>query len=126
MNINVKATNMELTEALTEYVNKKIASIEKFITADAASGHIEIGKTTQHHKQGEVFKAEYDLVINGKNFYSVAEKTDLYTAIDSAKEELVRQITRTKDKKQTLYKRGASSVKKMIKGISKRNPFTSK
>jgi hypothetical protein len=31
-----------------------------------------------------------------------------------------------KDRNQTLFKRGATSVKKMMKGLSKRNPFTAK
>lgn len=126
MNINIKATNMELTEAIEGYVNKKLASLGKFIQEDKISGYVEIGKTTEHHKNGDVFKAEYNLQLDGKKFYAVSEKSDLYAAIDDAKEEFIRQITRTKDKKQTLYKRGATSVKKMIKGISKRNPFTSK
>lgn len=128
MNINIKATNMELTSAISEYVNKRLASLEKFSKKDTSiSGHVEVGKTTNHHKQGEdVFKAEFDLEIGGKNFFAMSEMNDLYAAIDDAKEEIMRTITNDKDRKQTLFKRGALSVKKMLKGISKRNPTTSK
>ncbi len=117
---------MELTEAITEYVNKRLSSIEKFAKDSVISGFVEIGKTTNHHKQGDVFKAEFDIKIDGNKFFAASEKSDLYIAIDDAKEELTRRIKDTKDRKQTLYKRGATSVKKMLKGISKRNPFTSK
>jgi ribosome-associated translation inhibitor RaiA len=73
-----------------------------------------------------VFKAEFDISINGEKFFAMSEKEDLYTAIDDAKEEIVRKIADSKDRRKTLFKRGASSVKKMLKGISDRNPFTSK
>lgn len=126
MNINIKAINMELTGAINEYVNKRLASIEKFAKEHEITGHVEVQKTTNHHKQGDVFKAEFDIDINGENFFTVSEKEDLYASIDDAREEIVRMITNQKDRKQTLFKRGATSVKKMLKGISKRNPFTSK
>lgn len=126
MNINIKATNMELTSAISDYVNKRLEKVSKYVREGSISGYVEIGKTTNHHKQGEVYKAEFDIEINGEKFFATSEKDDLYSAVDDAKEEIVRKITHNKDRKQTLYKRGASSVKKMLKGISKRNPFTSK
>jgi putative sigma-54 modulation protein len=126
MNINIKATNMELTGAISDYVNKRLASLEKFSKNTEITGYVEVGKTTNHHKQGDVFKAELDININGDKFFAMSEQSDLYAAIDDAKEEISRKIKNNKDRKQTLFKRGASSVKKMIKGISKRNPFTSK
>lgn len=127
MNINIKATNMELTGAISDYVNKRLKSIAKFSKGDnLPSGYIEVGKTTNHHNKGELFKAEFSIVMNGERFFASSETDNLYSAIDDAKEEIVRLLTHTKDRKQTLFKRGASSVKKMLKGISKRNPFTSK
>jgi ribosomal subunit interface protein len=126
MNTNIKATNMELTDAISNYINKRLLGIEKFVKKGEMIARIEVGKTTNHHKQGDVFKAEFDLDISGVKFYTISEKDDLYAAIDEAKQEIVRQITNNKDRKQTLYKRGAASIKKMLKGISDRNPFTSK
>jgi ribosomal subunit interface protein len=117
--INIKATNMELTSAISDYVNKRLSSIEKFIGDKEVTGQVEVGKTNNHHKQGDVFKAEFDLYIAGDKFFASAETGDLYQAIDEAKEDIVQKITSNKDKKQTLYKRGAASVKKMLKGISK-------
>jgi putative sigma-54 modulation protein len=127
MSTNIKATNMELTGAISDYVNKRIASLDKF-TGDsgATSCYVEVGKTTHHHKQGDVYRAEFNLDIKGEKYFAEAETGDLYGAIDRVREDIYRQITSKKDKRQTLFKRGASSVKKMMKGISGRNPFTSK
>jgi len=118
---------MELTRAISDYVNKRLSGIEKFVkSGEKVIAYIEVGKTTNHHKQGDVFRAEFNIEIGGAKFYTVTEKEDLYIAIDDAKKEIVRQIASNKDRKQTLFKRGAKSVKKMLKGISDRNPFTSK
>ncbi|MDD3662563.1 MAG: ribosome-associated translation inhibitor RaiA [Candidatus Pacebacteria bacterium] len=124
--INIKATNIELTNAINKYINKSLSRIKKFAKGGEVAGFVEVGKTTNHHKQGDVYRAEIDISLRGEKFYSSSEKSDLYQAIDEVKEEIIRRITETKDKKQTLFKRGAVSVKKMIKGVSKRNPFTSK
>lgn len=118
---------MELTDAISDYVNNRLSGIKKFIKdGEEMLTLVEVGKTTNHHKQGDVFRAEFNVDISGNKFYTFSEKEDLYEAIDDAKKEIIRQITSNKDRKQTLFKRGAKSVKKMLKGISDRNPFTSK
>lgn len=127
MTTNIKATNMELTSAISDYVNKRIESLHKLVDQfKEVSVYVEVGKTTNHHKQGDYFKAEFNVVVDGEKFYTVAEESDLYKAVDEAKDDLIRRIKNSKDRKNTLFKRGAISVKKMIKGVSKRNPFTSK
>ncbi|MDQ5971395.1 MAG: putative sigma-54 modulation protein [Patescibacteria group bacterium] len=126
MNINIKATNIELTDAIREYVEKKVESVSKFLNNSNVQVQVEVAKTTNHHKNGEVFKAEIDIRADGKKFFTVSEGEDLYATIDEARESMMRELTHNKDRERTLYKRGAASVKKMLKGISKRNPFTSK
>ena len=126
MNTNIKATNIDVSIELEEYINKCVASIGKFINNDQAIIVVEVIKTTNHHKQGDIFKAQFDIRAGDKKFFSVAESDDLMQAVDDAKEAIIREATHLKDRKQTLFKRGASSVKKMMKGLSDRNPFTSK
>lgn len=118
---------MELTEALSGYINKRLSKIRKFVKKGLDGViYVEVAKTTNHHKQGDVYKAEFNVEILGNKFYVFSEKEDLYKAIDDAQNELVRQIKSKKDRSKTLFKRGSTSIKKMLKGISKRNPFTSK
>ena len=118
---------MELTDAISDYVLSRLDRVEKFAKDEEVTGYVEIGKTTNHHKQGaDEYKAEFDVIVRKDRYFAMAEANDLYAAIDQAKEEVVNKITHTKDRKQTLFRRGAKSVKKMIKGLSDRNPFTSK
>ncbi len=121
MNIKIKATNIELTEAISNYANRRILSIQKFVKEIESEilVYIEVGKTTNHHKQGEVFRAEINIDISGSKFYSFSEKEDLYIAIDDAIDEIIRQIKNQKNKKQTLFKRGAKRLKEIIRGMSK-------
>ena len=58
--------------------------------------------------------------------HTEGEEEDLYAAIDAIREDMFRQLTENKDRNETLFRRGARSVKKMLKGLSDRNPFTSK
>jgi len=126
MNINIKATGMELTTAIQNYVNKKVQSLERFINNKDSHVYVEVGKTTMHHKNGEFYKAEISLNVAGDTVFASTQQSNLYTAIDYVREEVCRTITNKKDRKQTLFTRGARSVKKMFKGLSSRDPLTSK
>lgn len=131
MNINLQAKNMILTPAIRDYVLKRITNLEKLLSGiEERQGKVmvnfEVSKSTNHHKRGEIFHADCLVKINGKEFYSSADEEDLYQAIDVIKDSLYNEINKNKDRSQTLFTRGARSIKKMLKGLSKRNPFTSK
>ncbi|MBK5215538.1 MAG: ribosome-associated translation inhibitor RaiA [Candidatus Pacebacteria bacterium] len=126
MNINIKATNLDLTDAIRDYINKRLSGVDKFAKNGKILTRVEVSKTTNHHKKGDVFRAEFFVEIMGVEYYAFSEVDDLYAAIDATKADIFRQITNKKDRKNTLFKRGSISIKKMIKGISDRNPFTSK
>ena len=131
MQINLQSKNIELTDAIEDYVGKRVTNLEKLLSdiekqKGEARVKFEVAKTTNHHKAGEIFHAEGAININGQNFFGESDHEDLYSAIDAVKERLFNDISKNKDRRQTLFKRGASSVKKMFKGLSKRNPFTSK
>lgn len=131
MQINLQGKNIELTESIKDYVLKRVTNLEKLLSnIEIKKGEarvlFEIAKTTNHHKAGEIFHADCSINIGGKKFYGSSNHEDLYSAIDEVKEILFKDIQKNKDRAQTLFKRGAMSVKKMLKGLSKRNPFTSK
>lgn len=131
MQINLQSKNIELTEAIKDYVQKRVTNLEKLLFSIEETGgevfvHFEVGKSTNHHKGGEVFHSDCSINIDGKKFYYGTDKEDLYESVDDVKERLYEEIRRDKGRKQTLFRRGASSIKKMLKGLTKRNPFTSK
>ncbi|MBI5799007.1 MAG: ribosome-associated translation inhibitor RaiA [Candidatus Yonathbacteria bacterium] len=123
MQIKIKTTNIELTSAIENYVEEKIWSVEKFAMPHENENpvvEVEIGKTTNHHEHGDVFRAEVNLSVRGKHFRATSEKDDLYAAIDDMRNELVRELSSHKDKTRTLVRKGAGMIKNMLRfGISK-------
>lgn len=115
---HVKATNIELTEAISDYVEKKIGVLEKIIAKDLeALAEIEVGKTSHHHNKGDVFRAEVNLTMGDKQLRSVAVENDLYKAIDKVKDGIVREVKNAKGRKESLIKRGHRKIKGMMKGM---------
>ncbi|MFA6463649.1 MAG: ribosome-associated translation inhibitor RaiA [Candidatus Paceibacterota bacterium] len=120
INKNITASGIELTEKIEEYVEKRVSSISKFISEDeAAQMNIKLSKTTNHHLNGDVFRAEID-VHYGKNYFRAEAQTgDLYSSIDIAKDELVDEITKTKSKHIKLLKKGHQKIKNIIKRLGR-------
>lgn len=121
MKINIKATGIELTPAISAYVNKKILPIEKYLDRKSSSdtvAQVEVGKSTRHHKAGNVFRAEVHITGVGIDLYAVREMEDLYAAIDVVKDEIVQNILQLKGKRETLMRRGAKMMKSVMKGIN--------
>lgn len=122
MKINIKATGIELTPAISDYVTKRVSSLDKFLDKDNPSivANVEVGKDTQHHKTGEVFKGEIHIVGGGHDQYVVRFEPDLYAAIDMAKDEMKLELTRDKGKKESLTRKSARAVKNAMKGLFRR------
>ena len=120
MKINIKATGIELTQAISDYVYKRIFSIEKYLdqknNPDIVA-QVEVGRSTRHHKAGNIFRAEIHIMGINLDAYAVSEMEDLYAAIDIVKDEIVRNIVHLKGKRETLSRKGAGIMKNIMKGI---------
>lgn len=118
MNINIKTTNITLTDAIADYTSKRFEAIEKFLQNDpAAQVDIELGRTTTHHKNGDIFRAEIHITGKDKNLYASAEEEDLYRAIDMVRDEMLNEIRSLKAKKISVIRRGGARMKEVIKGL---------
>ena len=119
MNINIKATGIELTPAISDYVYKKVSSVEKYLNKEVpTSAQVEVGKTTKHHKSGDVFRAEVHLNYNGIDLYAAVEAEDLYSAIDLVEADISNKIVREKGRHIKLLRQGQRAIKYMAKGVA--------
>lgn len=111
MKISIKGTGLDLTPSLETYIEEKFGSLEKFIKKfdelGAAEMRVEVGRTTRHHRHGDVFLAEANLKLPGKLLRAVAEDADVRTAIDEAKNILRSEIEKHKTKQETKMVRRA-------------------
>ncbi|MEA2714974.1 MAG: putative sigma-54 modulation protein [Candidatus Parcubacteria bacterium] len=118
MNINIKTTAIALSPAISDYVAKRLKKVDKILGKDPSlMCDVELGKTTEHHQKGNIFRAEVHIVGAGKNAYASAEKDDLYSAIDRVRDEILRELKAGKGKKISLIRRSGARVKNMIKGL---------
>jgi putative sigma-54 modulation protein len=95
---NIHAANIELTEAIRQYVTEKIEGLSRFTKKfDPCDAAIEIGKTSTHHNKGDIYFAEITVSIPGDTVRTHVEKDDLYAAIDEAKDDVKRQFVEKKE-----------------------------
>lgn len=117
MKIIIKATNMELTPAIHDYVEKKIGRLERFLTEGEGEArvYVEVGKTSRHHHSGDVFRAEVQLSHGPLSARIEKFDADLYAAIDMASDELIQEATKKKDKRETIVRRGHRRLKNLLR-----------
>ena len=100
MRINIKVTNLIMTEGMKNYVQEKMDMLDKYLgNTQVLNCDVEIGKTTNHHHKGDIFRAEVNLSLTGELLRVEKVEDDLYKAIDKVKEHLAQAIKKDKDKK---------------------------
>ena len=116
----ITGIHVEVTDAIHSYVLEKLESIEKYIPDSDTSAKIavELSRTTAHHSHGDVYQAEAQLHIRGKDITLKAVEDDLYKAIDVLKDMLTREISSYKDKERSIFRRSAHKVKNLLKRLS--------
>ena len=118
MNINLKATNFELTPAIREYAEKKVNGLEKFIRRmdESVQAWVEVGRTTEHHFKGDVYRAEIQIHIPhyGRGVRVEDTRETLNEAIDGAHDKIKLELEKIKDRKISLVRRGARAFKNLI------------
>lgn len=96
----VKATGIELTDAISEVIVKELDALDSMVArfGPPVSAQVEVGKTTQHHNKGPFFRAEINLTIPNKILRAEAEHEDLYVAVKEATKILYMELAKEKDK----------------------------
>lgn len=118
MNIRTKATNITLSPAINEYLDKHIRKIVKLIGSNPAiQCDIELGRTSDHHQKGDIFRAEISIHGAGIDAYASAMAEDLYRAIDEVRSEILHELKNRKDKRQSLVRRSGAQIKSIVKGL---------
>ena len=92
MRINVKAQNTQVTEPLTDYINKRFSKLEKyFVDADLA------GTVTLIVEKG-IHRVEATIPLNRYILRAEENSNDMYASIDGVVDKLERQIRKYKTK----------------------------
>ncbi|MEI7512127.1 MAG: ribosome-associated translation inhibitor RaiA [Candidatus Uhrbacteria bacterium] len=95
MTINIRAHDMELTQAIRDYAEEKMQSLEKFLDS-INQVDIEVGRANGSHQKGDVFECKVAIQIGGNLMKVEREADDLYKAIDKVRDHLRVELTEWK------------------------------
>ena len=117
MKYTIKATDIELSADLRAYVDKKLASLDKFVKryGEAVEAHIEVARPSRHHKTGPVFHVDMHVHVPGAALYAEAEGKTVLEAMDAVKDEIGHELERKKEKDVDGVKRAGLKAKRALK-----------
>lgn len=103
MNIIIKSKDLKLTPAIDEYIILKIGSLDRLLKKmenySEIKTEVEIARTTQHHRHGNVFYAEVNLHLPRKILRAEHSDWNIRVAIDNVKNKLSQEIKKYKEEK---------------------------
>ncbi len=114
MHIDILGTHIALTDALRDHVHAEFEKLKKHLDPGARIA-VEIGKTSDRHKQGDIFRAEARIVQPKAEYFADVVANDLYTAINTLVDDLTEQIVRSKSRHRALLKSGRAIIKKLLR-----------
>ena len=106
MNITITGKELKATDAIKNYVEKKLARIEKYFINDEIEVAVTIKKENTTSQIAEIY-----VTAKGVSYKAVTEDKDLYASIDKDIDILEGQIRKAKAKREKMQK--DSSIKQM-------------
>lgn len=94
MNYNIRGENIEVTPAIREYIEKKIAKLDRYFT-ESPNANVNVNLKVYQDKKSkvEITIPMKDLVLRAEEIHE-----DMYAAIDLITDKLERQIRKHKTK----------------------------
>lgn len=114
MEIKILGKGIEVTEAINEYVERKLERIEKYFENSTA----EVTIRTERNEQ----IAEMVIDANGEMYRAESEEKDLYASIDKTIDILEGQIRKAKTKKEKMMREG--SIKELNQEATPKKEIT--
>lgn len=91
MQINLTGHHIEVTDSLRDYVNEKLAKLERHFDK-VSNTHVILTVENVRHK------AEATVHMSGHDIFAESTEEDMYVAIDRLAEKLDRQVKKHKEK----------------------------
>ena len=104
MNIKITGKDLKATEAIKDYIEKKMARLEKYYEGE------ELDVQALIKLERELQIAEISAQVKGDTYRAVAESKDLYASIDEDIDILERQVRKNKTKKEKMNKEDSLKV----------------
>jgi ribosomal subunit interface protein len=121
MPIKIKTTGaVVLTEELRSFIADKVGKLSKLLDPSDTTALVEVEvQSIANSREGDMYRAEINLSVEGDLLRAVAKRVTLHAAIDEAVAEARRQLRKAKVKHRNLIRRGAAQVKEFFRRFGK-------
>ena len=119
MDIRIKATNYEITPDVSAYLDKRLATLERFLSGDIrlVRYEVEVGRAAGRTRHGtNIWFAEISIVQPGlARVYASNNAETVNAAIDDVKEEVERQLRRDKKLHVLVLRKTGAALKRWMR-----------
>lgn len=118
MQIHFKGTNYELPANISALAKRKVEGLTKYLGKgkEHARAYVDLGKETEAHQNGNIWRADINFDIDGSRFYAKAVEENIEKAIDRSVNELASALQTARKREQSLAKKGGSIIKSLMRG----------
>lgn len=115
MPYNIKGTNLPITPELRDYVEKKLAHVNKFVAGDSTV-HTDVELEFSPVRDGGKYRAEFNMAQGGELYRAEMWGSTMHEAIDIAIDQLTKELRRSKKKRLHVFRKSAAKIKDFIRG----------
>jgi ribosomal subunit interface protein len=121
MQLRIKRTNFRMTAEVSDYLDKKLTQFIHVLPKGTGkvAFDIELERILKGKHKGELFRAEFTADIHGTLYRAEANGETMLAAIDEAKAELKREMTRNKSLQRKQERKGGRTLKDSIRGVGR-------
>ncbi len=105
MTINITHRGFELTQAIKDYVEEKMQTLNKYMDR-LHHMDVEVGLASGHHHKGDIYACKVVLAFDGGTMRLEREEADLYKAIDKVRDHLRVELTDHKKREEDRHTKG--------------------
>lgn len=111
----ITGDTITISDRVRSYIEKRFNGFGRFVAGSHPQEIIvTVSKDTAHERADSV-RVDVQFKLHLQNFFASGVAGDIMAATDIAKEELMREVTHSKAKRQTLFVHGARKLKSLLK-----------
>ncbi len=114
-----KSDAQEVTTKVTAIATKKLNSLKKYLEhrKSVAKVYVELGKVSEAHQQGNVWRVQINLDCDGKRFHATSTGEKPETALGASISELENELRKSKQYHRTMMVKGGAVLKDLARGF---------
>jgi len=111
----ITGDTVSMSGEVRAYIEKRFGGFERFMDEETAHEIFVTASKQTARERDDSIRVEVKFKIHERDFFAIGEAGDIKSAVDMAKEELMREVTQSNARRRTMFHRGARKIKNLIK-----------